>query len=164
MAHDAERRYPINSHAGHFFFAGVTLDKRQVLMGLFCPNLVAFCFDAEGNWLSVEQRPVGFFQGVTPPYNIYDERIPALIEKWQADMGFQPATIKVKKFLSQHPYIGIEDYPSHFGEILSDPQECEEEKRDIRDSMRLWDTERQFVCSGETIIGLMTLATVSHPE
>lgn len=53
--------------------------------------------------------------------------------------------IKVKKFFTQQPYIGIEDYPSHFGEILSDPQECDEEKSDIRDSMRLWDKDGQFV-------------------
>jgi len=114
-------------------------------MGLFCPILVAFFFDSEGNLLKVEQRPVGFFQGVTPPYNIYDERIPALIEGWQREMAFQPTTIKVKKFFLQTPYIGIEDYPSHFEEILSDPQECEEEKNDIRDSMRLWDEAGQFV-------------------
>ncbi len=145
MAQDAERRYPINSHETYFFFAGRTHDKRQVLMGLLCPDLVAFFFDAGGNLLNVEHRPVSFFQGVTPPYDIFDERIPALIDEWQVEMGFQPSTIKVKKFFFQELYIGIEDYPSHFGEILSDPQASEEEKSDIRDSMRLWDEERQFV-------------------
>jgi hypothetical protein len=110
MAQDAERRYPIKSHEAYFFFSGRTPDNRQVLMGLFCPNLIAFFFDSEGKLLNVEQRPVGFFQGVTPPYKIYDERIQALIDDWQAEIRFQPATIKVKKFFSQQPYIGIEDY------------------------------------------------------
>lgn len=145
MTQDAERLYPINSHESYGFFAGITSDNSQVLMGLFCPNLVAFLFDSEGDLLSVEQHPVDFFQGITLPYNIYDEKIPTLIEGWQAEIGFQPATIKVKKFFSQQPYIGIEDYPSHFGEILSDPRECEEEKSDIRESMRLWNEDGQFV-------------------
>jgi hypothetical protein len=145
MTSRGERCYPIQSHETYGFHAGVTPSDRQVLMGLFCPDLVAFFFDPEGTLLSVEQRPVGFFQGVAPPYNIFDERIPALIEGWQAEMGFQPATIKVKKFFSHQPYIGIEDYPSHYDEVLCDPQECKEEKSDIRDSMRLWDEDGQFV-------------------
>ncbi len=65
--------------------------------------------------------------------------------RYRAEIGFQRATIKVKKFFSQQPYIGIEDYPDHFGDILSDPQACEEDKSDIRESMRLWDEDGQFV-------------------
>src|SRR6516225_7787069 len=93
----------------YFFYAGVTPDKQQVLMGLACPNLVAFRFDLEGNLLRTEQRPVPFFQGVTPPYDIYDKRIPPLIVAWKKEMRFRPATIKLKRFFSEEHYIGIED-------------------------------------------------------
>src|SRR5262249_16937227 len=145
MARNAERRYPIKSHKYYGFYAGLTSDGRQVLMGLSCPSLVAFFFDTEGELLSVEQRPVDIFQGATPPYDIYNARIQALIREWKTDMGFQRATIKVKKFFSEELYIGIEDYPSHFDEILSDPEEDEEEKQSIRDSMKSWDEDEQFV-------------------
>jgi hypothetical protein len=144
MEQDHERRYAIKPDEG-YFCAGVTADSKQVLMGLFCPNLVAFDFDLEGNLLRVDQRPVPFFQGVTPPYNIYDERIPPLIESWKKEMGFRPATIRVKRFFSAEHSIGIEDYPAHFHEILSDPAAGDEEKADIHDSMELWDKDGQFV-------------------
>ncbi len=144
MAEGNERLYAIKPDAG-YFFAGVTADGAQVLMGLFCPNLVAFRFDREGNLFGSEQRPVPFFQGVTPPYDIYDGRIQPMIEAWKQDMGFRPAAIRVRKFWSAEHYIGIEDYPSHFQEILSDPAADEEEKADVRESIELWDKDGQFV-------------------
>src|SRR5205823_2367085 len=120
MAEAYERRYAIRPDEG-YFSAGVTPDGEQVLMGLFCPNLVAFRFDPEGNLLGSEQRPVPFFRDVTPPYDIYDSRIQPMIEAWKEEMGFRPATISVRKFWSAEHYVGIEDYPSHFHEVLSDP-------------------------------------------
>jgi hypothetical protein len=82
---------------------------------------------------------------VRPPYDIYDERIATLLNAWQKEIGFRPATITVKKFFSVEHYIGIEDYPSHFAEILSDPEATEDERIDVRDSMTLWDRDGQFV-------------------
>src|SRR5205814_740764 len=120
-------------------------DKQQVLLGLACPNLLAFRFDQEGNLLWTEQRPVPFFQGVTPPYEIYDPRIPPLMEAWKVEMRFHPAKIKVKKFFSEQFFVGIEDYPSHFQEILNDPAAGDSEKADVLDSMKLWDKDGQFV-------------------
>lgn len=145
MEQNHERRYAIQSHDGYFFYTGFAPNDEQVLMGLFCPNLVAFYFDLEGSLLRCSQRPVPFFQGVAPPYHIYDERIPPLIEAWQKEMGLRLATIKVKKFFSQEHFIGIEDYPSHFHEILSDPTADDEEKADVHESMELWDKDGQFV-------------------
>jgi hypothetical protein len=139
-----ERLYAFKPDEGHFI-AGVTPTGEQVLMGLFCPNLVAFHFDREGNLVRSEQRPVPFFHGVRPPFDIYDDRIQPMIEVWKAEMEFRPATIRVRKFFSDEPYIGIEDYPSHFHEILSDPAADEEEKADVRESMELWDKDGQFV-------------------
>ncbi len=144
MRQGHERRYPIRSHDGYFFYTGRTPDNGQVLMGLLCPDLVAFHFDLDGKLLRSGRRPVPFFQGVTA-YDIYDERIPPLIEAWQKEMRLRPATIKVKKFFSEEHGIGVEDYPSHFHEILSDPDADEEEKADVRESMESWDEDGQFV-------------------
>lgn len=145
MVKRQERRYAIKSEDAYYLYAGVTPDKRQVLMGLACPNLVAFFFGLEGNLLGTEQRPIPFFQRVTPPYDIFDERIPPLIESWKKEMRFRPAKINVMKFFSEEHLIGIEDYPSHFHEILTDPATDDDEKADVRDSMRLWDQDGQFV-------------------
>jgi len=51
----------------------------------------------------------------------------------------------VKKFFLKDLYLGIQDYPDHFGEVLSDPAASEAEKDDIRDSMQLWVQTGQFV-------------------
>ena len=128
-----------------YFSAGITGDGKQVLMGLCCPNLVSFRFDREGNLLGSEQRPVSFFRGVTPPYDIYDVRLRPMIEAWKAEIKFLPATIRVRKFYSYEYGIGIEEYPSHFHEILADPDANEREKADIRESIELWDKDGQFV-------------------
>jgi hypothetical protein len=139
-----ERRYAIRPDEG-YFSAGVTADGQQVLMGLCCPNLVAFRFDRDGKLVGTEQRPVPFFRGVTPPYDIYDERLRPMLQAWKAEMGFRPDTIRVQRFYSDEHGIGIEDYPSHFHEVLADPTADAEEKADIRESMELWDQDEQFV-------------------
>ena len=144
MAEGHERLYAIRPDEG-YFSAGITADCEQVLMGLFCPNLIAFRFDREGNLLGSEQRSVPFFRDVTPPYDMFDERIQPMIATWKAEMGFRPATIRVRKFFSDEHFIGIEDYPSHFHEVVSDPGADEEEKADIRGSIELWDKDGQFV-------------------
>jgi hypothetical protein len=140
MTRDKEHRYPIKSHADYCFFAGTTTDNKQVLMGLFFPNLIAIFFDSDGKLMNIDKRSVEF-----SPLGIYDDRIEAHIESWQEEMCFQPTTVRVQRFFAQEPYIGIEDYPSHFAEILADPEKCNEEKNDIRESMRLWDEDGQFV-------------------
>lgn len=139
------KRYAIQPHGGGDSYTGLTASTDQVLMGLLCPNLVALFFDAEGDLLRADQRPVPFFQGVNPPFHIYDKRIWPLIEAWQKDLGFQPATIKVNRFFSQDHCVGIEDYPTHFHEALSDPAEGEEEKSAVRESLKLWDKDGLFV-------------------
>jgi hypothetical protein len=141
----AQRLYPIRSHEDYGFYAGVTPDNRQVLMGLLCPNIVVFLFNATGSLVETKQRRVHFFEGVTPPFDIYDGRIPPMIDAWQTEMRLQPGIIKVKKFFSLDLSVVIEDYPSHFEAILSDPQEGEDAKIDIRDSIKSWDKEKQFV-------------------
>jgi hypothetical protein len=136
--------YPIQSGQG-YFDAGTTSDGRQVLMGLYCPDLVAIAFDREGELLGIERRPLEFLQQRDGVYDIYDERIPPRLLAWQEEMGLQPATIRVSKFFLDDLGIGIEDYPDHFGEILDDPEASDEEQDEIRESMRTWDAEGQFV-------------------
>ena len=148
--------YPIRPDQG-YFSAGMTGDGRQVLMGLHCPDLVAIFFDTPGALLGHEARQLEFLQrsrvlvdgepieGLVGVYDIHDERIPPRLAAWQVEMGFKPATIRVNRFAIPGLGIGIEDYPDHFGDILDDPEASDEEKADVRESMRLWDADGQFV-------------------
>jgi hypothetical protein len=141
MEQTDERRYTIQPDES--LSTGFTSRSEQVFMGLACPNLIAFHFDHDGNLLRTEQRPVPFFVGVSPPYNIYDERISPLIQAWKTELEFGPAAIAVKKFFSQG--IGIEDHPSHLLDILEDPTAGTEEKAEARDSIESWKQRGDFV-------------------
>lgn len=134
--------YPIKHEPG-YFHAGATGDGRQVLMGLYCPNLVAIYFDRSGELQGTERRPLEFLWPRGESNDIYDERIGPRLRAWQDEMGFRPETIRVKRFFITE--LGIEIYPEHFGEILADPEASDEDKDDIRDSMRAWDADEQFV-------------------
>jgi hypothetical protein len=141
---DEAHLYPILPEQG-YFDAGVTGGGRQVLMGLYCPDLVAIFFNRSGDLLGTERRHLEFLQRRGGAYDIYDERISPRLRAWQNEMGYRPATIRVKKFFIAGLGIGIEDYPAHFAEILEDPDCSEDEKAGVRESMHFWDADKQFV-------------------
>src|SRR5688500_18667248 len=96
LTRTASHLYRIKPHERRMIFAGVTADSRQVLLGLYCPSVVAIFFDREGNLVDVQQRVLKFMQedmerGVGT--NIYDMRIEPELEAWQEELGYQPATI-----------------------------------------------------------------------
>jgi hypothetical protein len=145
MSSDGDRLYPIETKGEYHLFSGIRSDSRRVLMGLWCPDLIALYFAEDGTFLDFERRPVVFFQNVKPTYQIYDRRIDELLDNWQREMGFQAALIRVKKFILPEVGISIDDYDSHVLEILDDPKASEEEKDEIREEMQEWDAEGQFV-------------------
>ncbi len=78
-------------------------------------------------------------------YNIYDKRIPPRLAAWQKELQFRPASIWVAQFFIAELGIGIADYPAHFSGILDDEHASDEEKADIRESVRQWDADGQYV-------------------
>jgi len=131
------------------FYARKAYDKRQVLMGLLCPELVAVFFDSEGNLLEVQKRALPFKlkrMGEDGPFDIYDGRIPEQLLQWQKAMGFRPATIRVKMFFLPEQGIGIEDLPNHFREFLEDPSNFDKEEREYYPGLiNEWKKEESFV-------------------
>lgn len=152
-----DRTYPIQSHDAYGFHAGMTADHRQVLIGVTCPYLVAFFFDVEGNFACGQRRKLEFLQpsgvwvdgelieGMVRRYDTHDERILQCLREWQEEIGFNPGVIRVKQFFVQDLVLGIDDYPSHFDDILEDPDEEEAEQEEARESIREWAATGQFV-------------------
>ena len=150
------RIYSIQPEQG-YFDAGVTGDGRQILMGLYCPALVGIFFDAAGKLINHETRHLEFLQasnvvvdgkpieGLVRNYDIDDKRIAPRMRVWQKELVFRPATIRVMRFFLTELAIGIADYPEYFSEILDDARASDEEKSDVRDSVRHWDADGQFV-------------------
>jgi hypothetical protein len=147
------RLFPIQNH-GYDFFTGVCPDGRQVVMGLLCPELVAFFFDSEGNYLGREERPwsveAGQLAGREPPYNIFGDRFQEVIgnqlREWQCELGFRIATIRVKEFLDDEQTVGIEVLPSHYRDIETDTWfRSEEERQRFIESRDRWLERGSFV-------------------
>jgi hypothetical protein len=161
LTRDPDHLYRIKPHERRWIYAGVTSDKRQVLMGLDCQNLVAIFFDKEGNLLDVQQRVLSFMvedaeRGVSR--SRYDEKIMPRLLSWQEELGFQPATISVHKFFvleeraspQEHAWqrdgIGIVDYPAYYHDAFAHPDAyTEEERQEVLSGKARWERDGQFV-------------------
>ena len=91
---DDSRLYPIRPEPSYLFDTGITDDDRQVFMGLTDGWQIALFFDRAGNFLNVETRDAIM---TSEPEN-GDGWIACHLEKWQTEIGFQQATIQVKRF------------------------------------------------------------------
>jgi hypothetical protein len=109
--------YTLNGYTPDFY-TGHAHDGRQVLMGLLCPELVAYFFTPDGTLLHREIRPWNYPAsrfGDDGPYQIYDaefsHRLSDQIADWQQEMGFEPKQIRVKEFFDEEHSVGIKTLP-----------------------------------------------------
>lgn len=133
-------RYPIQGY-GTDFHAGVVADKRQAIMGLLCPNVVAVFFDPLGDFLEAQQRRLPFM-GSKGPYDIYDARVGQHLRSWQEALGFRPRVVRVRRFSLPEWGVGIDDLPTHYLEFLENPDEFPEIDVEM---IRAWQEAGQFV-------------------
>jgi len=147
------RLFPIQNDACDFF-TGVCADGRQVVMGLLCPQLVAFFFDPQGNLLGREERPwsaeAAELAGTPPPYRIYAEGFQALItaqrQEWQTEIGCREATIRIKEFLDDEYSVGIEILPDHYQNLDTSSEDYDaEELQELVEEREEWLAAGNFV-------------------
>jgi hypothetical protein len=142
----SDRLFPIQEHD---YSTGVCADGRQVVMGLLCPNLVAYFFNRDGTLLGRENRlwnvPARRMDG-NGPYLIYDpEFVEALnlqLGEWQSQLGFRPSTIWIKPFFDDEHPVGIELLPEHYRDLdhadWIDHEEDREGLKRLRDQWIEW--------------------------
>jgi hypothetical protein len=138
---------------GNNFFTGVCDGGRQVVMGLLCPEIVAFFFNTAGDLIEQQARPwseaAAQLAGRELPYKIFGGQFRALIQQqmqaWQAELRFRTKTIQVKEF-SGSPYsVGIELLPDQWID-LEDAEELDDEEREEEIQARdQWLAKGQFV-------------------
>jgi hypothetical protein len=122
-------------------------------MGLLCPEVVAIFFDAKGKYLGCEERPwseaAAELAGRKPPYNISGDRFPEMIaaqvKEWQAELGFRPATVRVKQFRVPGQGVGIQELPGWAQEIETATWLGDEERQQYRDARDQWIADGKFV-------------------
>lgn len=136
----SKRKYAIRP-GQPVFDAGVLPDGQQVLIGVQLPELVIVLFSADGalNGESVIPLP-GSGSRVT-----IDEAVAGLAH-WKAAVGFRAETIRVDAFFLQNRWIGIEDLPKHYKELLDHSEGLEEERRlELLEDVRQWKSRGDFV-------------------
>jgi hypothetical protein len=148
-----ERLFPIQSQ-GYDFFTGICADGRQVVMGLLCPELVAYFFDAHGSLVGAQRRTwsdaAADVAGRVPPYRIFNDEFKALIglqrREWEGELGFRTATIHVKEFFDHELGVGIELLPAYLREIETAPWFRDTQERERAAKLRnRWVEDGNFV-------------------
>jgi hypothetical protein len=147
-----DRLFTVNGY-GDDFFTGVCSDGRQVVMGLLCPEVVAYFFDAEGRLLGDERRPWDHpapRMGGNGPYRIYDDVFQGMlavqIAEWQTALDCSSGPIRVRQFFDRRHPVGITLLPSHM-------QPTDDEWRDMsRDERRELEHDRaEWLANGEFV-------------
>ena len=81
-----------------------------------------------------------------PSGDRFEQLIAEQIRQWQAELGFRPATIRVKEFWASEVGVGIEELPGWAQEIeTADWISDEEERQHYRASRDQWVANGQFV-------------------
>lgn len=151
------RLYPLSGSDRYSYFPGLVRDGRQVLMGLYCPSLVAIFFDPEGRLLGADYRRLPYLDLET--LLVYDYRFLDDLRVWQEELAFRQATIYVEKFSffdsdsdpnaiapDEPVRIEIRDEPEYLREVLSDQGEArEQDRKAARQELAEWKREGRFV-------------------
>ena len=138
---------------GYDYDTGVCADGRQAILGLLCPVLVAFFFDAKGKHLGCEERPwsaaAGKLAGRKPPYDISGDRFHELIagqmKAWQGELGFSASTIRVKQFQVPGRGVSIQELPGWAQEIETATWLSDDERQESREARDQWIADGKFV-------------------
>jgi hypothetical protein len=138
-----DKRYPIRGYVGDFQ-TGIAADGRQVVMGLLCPELVAYFFTPGGDLIASEARPWGYpaprwggrddgaYQTGDPEF---ERRLTAQADAWRGEIGFQPSPIAVRAFFDRERWVGVEELP--------EPGEAEDWEED-EETLNAWRAEGCF--------------------
>lgn len=148
---------------GTDFFTGTAADGRQVLMGLLCPEVVAYFFAPDGSFLQREACPWEYpapRMGDDGPYQIYDDeferRLGEQIRVWQDVIGFASGAIRVLPFRDDAYYVGVQDKPEHLEDTaeVEDDDECGEIEAEWKEwALHDADDEYVFLWAKEYYIG-----------
>lgn len=158
LCRPANYLYSIRPHERRWIYAGLTSDKRQVLMGRYDLQIVAIFFGLTGILSEVQKRNAAFPEKRIKNRHELENQLDSEIAAWQTEIGYQAATIHVQKFFVlaesdctdegawYRDGIGIVDYPAMFHAILTNPTEySKEEKEHIKTTLPQWEERGQFV-------------------
>jgi len=142
-----ERLYAIQNDT-YNFHTGLLPDGRQVLMGVYFPDLVVVEFGYDGTYLSLrtETIPPDFVSVNSHGIKVMDEvRLDEEIRKLQQAIGYSPATIRVKQFFLSDRRIGIRDLPDYLVEAAAGMDADALDPAEAQEDIRIWQENGEFV-------------------
>jgi len=140
--------YTLRHDTGHFV-TGVTSDGRQILTA----GLTALCFDADGNFICVEERPTP--AAALPPNDSWPRPDPPraaafadTVRQWHAELQLVPRPIRVRRFAVPvgDVEIGIADHPAEEMDVADLERSVDE-----REFVFYWGTEFWMSGAGEVL-------------
>jgi hypothetical protein len=138
------------------FYAGADVHGRQILLGRYHEESVCVSFDAQGELLEVQTRPL-------PPAELQAlrtqksrarqarklprRRLKPLASAWLEELGAQLGPIRVRRFMLPHHRIYISDYPTWAVILQADPfyYPFREERDRLRQQLVEWEESGHFV-------------------
>ncbi len=146
-AETPERLYAIQNDT-YNFHTGLLPDGRQVLMGVYFPDLVVVEFGDDGTYLGVrtEKIPPDFVSVNSYGIKVMDDdRLDEEIHKLQQAIGYKPATIHVRQFFLSDRRIGIKDLPDDLIDYHTEWDADDPEVAEIEEEIRTWQENEDFV-------------------
>ncbi|MEO7719700.1 MAG: hypothetical protein ABIY70_26135 [Capsulimonas sp.] len=133
----ARHSYSIQNNT-FYFHTGRLSDGGQAILGVQMPTLLMVKFDADGNYVEVVVKDF-------PPDLSFDE-LSEHLKSWRAELGITPATISVKQFFLKDIWVGIQDLPDHYLEVLRNPENFDaEELAELQEDIRIRQEQGDFV-------------------
>ncbi len=148
---DENKLFPIQNDEATLA-TGICADGRQVMMGLICPQLVAYFFDRDGEIIGGERQQWNHpapSMGEDGPYQIYDlafrVAIAEQMKDWQTKLGFKQSKIEIQDFFDDELYVGITLIPDHLELEEIEKTDDLEERKYFEEDRENWLANGNFV-------------------
>jgi hypothetical protein len=147
----ASRRYTLRTYGSERgqadFYTGTTPAGEQVLLGTYDDAVVCVRFDAEGEQVGVDSRPL---LADAPLEELSAKQRAKLeiqaVKAWRGEIGLRPGPIRVCKFLLSEPQAYISDYPNWAIQLHYDPDQFAGlERQEMRRLKEEWEAAGNFV-------------------
>jgi hypothetical protein len=108
------RLYRIAYEEGSGLMVGTVADGRQVIFGDFMSAAFAIFFGPDGGMLECR------IANHNPPrtWEEFSAGPSEVMLRWQPELDFRAGPIEVRKFWVDEIGVGIEDYPSHYQDVI----------------------------------------------
>jgi len=134
------------------YWTGIAEDGGQVIMGLSIPNILAYVFSPEGNYVQKRVVKLSILPSWDASRSVYrtdanflksaEEQIAAI----RLEMGFAPHSVRIREFYDEEEDVGIKELPSDFEEYVRNPSRYSAENRASLDAaIREWNDKGLFV-------------------